>query len=60
MADDKTKRAPQDAAGISLEEDYEVRYWTEELDISEPQLRELVRRRHGQSAPAVRQALGKL
>jgi hypothetical protein len=28
MADDKTKRAPQDAKLISLEEDYEVEYWT--------------------------------
>jgi hypothetical protein len=28
LADDKTKRAPQDAKLISLEEDYEVQYWT--------------------------------
>jgi hypothetical protein len=28
MADDKTKRAPQGAKLISLEEDYEVAYWS--------------------------------
>jgi hypothetical protein len=38
MADDKTKRVPQDAKLISLKEDYEVEYWTQ------------IRRHHG--APA--------
>jgi hypothetical protein len=31
MADDKTKRAPQDANLISLTEEYEVEYWTERM-----------------------------
>ena len=31
MSDDKTKRAPQDKTRISLNEDYEVRYWTKRL-----------------------------
>ena len=34
MSDDKTKRAPQDKTRISLNEDYEVRYWTKRLGIS--------------------------
>jgi hypothetical protein len=37
-----TKRAPHDAKRINLSEDYEVRYWTEVLDISEEQLRQVV------------------
>ena len=39
MADDKTIRGPQDRSRINLEEDYEVRYWTEALDVDEPTLR---------------------
>jgi Protein of unknown function (DUF3606) len=58
MADDKTKRAPHDAARINVNEEYEVRYWTETLGVSAEQLKELVRQ-HGVSAAAVRQALGK-
>ena len=58
MADDKLKRAPQDAARISLEEDYEVAYWTKELGVTEERLKTLVQQ-HGHSAAAVRNALGK-
>jgi hypothetical protein len=34
MADDKTKRAPQDAKLISLNEDYEVEYWTRKFGVT--------------------------
>ena len=58
MSDDKSKRRPQDSSRINLSEDYEVRYWTGELGVSEERLRELVRQ-HGNSVTAIREALGK-
>jgi hypothetical protein len=42
MADDKTIRGPADRLRINVNEDYEVRYWTRELSISEERLRALV------------------
>lgn len=56
MTDDKTDRGPQDRSRINLSEDYEVRYWTNALGVSEARLRELVDR-VGSSANAVREAL---
>lgn len=56
MSDDKNNRGPQDRSRISLLEDYEVRYWTDALGVSEERLREIVRR-VGNSADAVREAL---
>src|SRR5687767_2979132 len=58
MADDKKQRAPQDAARINVNEDYEVQYWTKELGVTKERPQELVKER-GVSADAVRQALGK-
>jgi Protein of unknown function (DUF3606) len=58
MSDDKSKTAPEDASRINLNEDYEVRYWTEELNISEERLRQVVKD-HGNSVEAVLSALGK-
>jgi hypothetical protein len=58
MADDKTKTKPQDASRINLQEDYEVRYWTQELGVSEAMLRQLVER-HGPAASKIRRQLGK-
>lgn len=55
MSDDKSKTAPQDASRINVNEDYEVRYWTKELGVSEDRLRELVKE-HGTSAEKVRAA----
>ena len=43
MADDKTKRAPQDANLISLEEDYEVEYWTRKYGVTRQRLTEAVK-----------------
>ena len=57
MADDLTKRQPQDASRINLSEDWEVRYWTRELGCSEDALRRAVAK-VGNSAPAVKRELG--
>jgi hypothetical protein len=57
MTDDKTNRGPQDRSRINLSEDYEVRYWTQTLGVSEQGLRDAVRRA-GDSADAVRRELG--
>jgi hypothetical protein len=40
--DDKTKRAPQDAKLISLEEDYEVEYWTLKYGVTRQRLADAV------------------
>ncbi len=56
MSDDKTLRAPQDAARISLSEDYEVEYWTGKFGISRDQLAQAVKS-VGNSAKAVEQHL---
>ncbi len=58
MADDKTKRGPQDRSRINLSEDYEVRYWTDKLGVSKSQLEDIVRQ-VGSSASAVEEALRK-
>lgn len=57
MADDRSDRGAQDRSRISLSEDDEVRYWTQELGVSKDKLTELVRR-HGDSTKKIRQALG--
>lgn len=31
MSDDKTEKASKDAARVNVNEDYEVRYWTQKL-----------------------------
>jgi hypothetical protein len=58
MADDKNKRRPEDSNRINLSESYEVRYWKEELGVSEAMLRQLVER-HGPIATKIRRQLGK-
>lgn len=58
MSDDTSKRGPADAKRISLSEDYEVRYWTQALGISEAKLREVVGR-VGPMADDVRRALSR-
>jgi hypothetical protein len=54
--DDKSNRGSADRARISLTEDYELRYWTEKLGISEARLREVVAE-VGHMAEDVRRAL---
>jgi Protein of unknown function (DUF3606) len=38
MADDKTKRAPEDAKLISLNDEYEVEYWTRKFGVTTERL----------------------
>ena len=58
MSDDKKIRGPADAKRINLNEDYEVLYWTTELEVTEEKLRETVKK-VGVMADDVRKALGK-
>jgi hypothetical protein len=58
MADDKTIRGPVDRARINLDEQYEVDYWSKELDVNPDRLRELVAK-HGTMSADVRKALGR-
>lgn len=58
MADDLTKKGPQDRARISLSERHEIRYWVEALGVTEDELRAVVEK-VGNSASAVREALKK-
>lgn len=55
MSDD-TSKVKRDRARISLEQDYEVRYWTEKLGVSREELERVVRE-VGHSADAVRERL---
>lgn len=57
MSDDLENRGPADRSRISLSEDWEVRYWTKELGVSEDALRRAVQSA-GNSVSAVREALG--
>src|SRR5262245_9971144 len=43
-SDDPTKRHPQDAKRIDVSEDWELRYWTQELGVDDQKLRESVKR----------------
>jgi hypothetical protein len=56
MADDKTKRAPQDSSRIAMGEDYEVDYWTNKFGVSRETLQQAVNA-VGNSAAAVEQHL---
>ena len=52
MIDDKTRKAPQDAARVNVNERHEVRYWTKRFGCTEEQLRSAVSK-VGVSAKAV-------
>ena len=58
MPDDTTQRGAQDRARINVNEDHEIRYWTQALGVTEEELREAVAA-VGVSAEAVRDHLGK-
>ena len=58
MADDSRKRGPQDRSRISLNEEYEVRYWTKTLGVTPERLREIVNQ-VGNSVEKVRERLAK-
>lgn len=40
--DDKTKRGPQDASRVNVNEDYELQYWSERFGVSRDELRKAV------------------
>ena len=56
MPDNMQDRGPQDRSRISLEQEHEVRYWTDKFGISKPQLEEAVKA-VGPSAKAVEDEL---
>ena len=56
MADNLKDRGPQDRSRINTSEEWEVRYWTKELGVTEEELRKLVDK-VGSSADAVRKQL---
>jgi hypothetical protein len=56
MADDPSKRGPQDRSRISTSEDHEVRYWSRKFGVSPEQLKAAVRK-VGNSAKAVEKEL---
>ena len=58
MADGLKNRGAQDRSRISLQEEHEVRYWTEALGVSKEQLASAVAK-VGTSADAVRRELGR-
>ena len=58
MADNLKDRAPEDTKRISLKEDWEVKYWTKKLGVSEPELKRLVNE-HGPMADDVRRHVKK-
>lgn len=58
MADDLTNRGPTDRSRINIHEAWEVRYWCNELGVTEQQLRDAVQA-VGVSVAAVRKYLGK-
>lgn len=58
MSDDKTKRGPADRRMIDIEDEHEVRYWSEALGITTDRLRVVVGK-VGPLASKVREELRK-
>ena len=58
MADDKTKRGPQDAARVNVHESYEVEYWTKHFGVTADELRKCVEK-VGVMVTDVKKCLGK-
>jgi hypothetical protein len=52
MADDPSKRGPQDRSRISLSEPYEIQYWTKKFGVTAAELRDAIKK-VGNSAEAV-------
>jgi Protein of unknown function (DUF3606) len=44
MADDLTNRGPRDGQRVNVNEDYELRYWTQRFGVSADQLRAAVKK----------------
>jgi hypothetical protein len=58
MSDDLNNRGGQDRIRVNVNEPHEIRYWTEQLGVSEAELRATVSA-VGPAAEAVREHLGK-
>jgi hypothetical protein len=58
MSDDLSKRGQQDRSRIAMQEEHEVRHWTQALGVTREELQATVDR-VGNSAAAVREALSK-
>ncbi|TXH38093.1 MAG: DUF3606 domain-containing protein [Rhodospirillaceae bacterium] len=58
MADDKSKRASEDGRTVNLNENYEVRYWSEKWGVSKDELQRAVSK-VGSRADAIARYLGK-
>lgn len=58
MADDLTNKGPQDRRRINMNEDFEVRYWTQNLGVSREELQRVIDK-VGTSVATVRKELGK-
>jgi len=56
MADNLKDRGPQDRSRISMSEDWEIDYWTKELNCSEEELRDAISKA-GSSVESVREFL---
>jgi hypothetical protein len=56
MADDLSKKGPQDRSRINSDEDYELRYWCQKFGVSEALLKAAVAK-VGNSAEAVEKEL---
>lgn len=59
MSDDLNKRGAQDRQRVNINEEHEVRYWTDALNVTPEQLRKAVKE-VGPMADDVRNWLGKL
>ncbi|ARP87178.1 DUF3606 domain-containing protein [Bordetella genomosp. 9] len=59
MADDLKDRGPRDRSRINLEEDWEVRYWSETLGCTRDELRKAVQDAGTNSVDKVREFLKK-
>lgn len=57
MADNLQSAGPQDRSRINVHEEWEVRYWTQELGVSKEKLAEIVKE-VGTSVSAVRKRIG--
>ena len=58
MPDDKSQTGPADDTRINVNQDYEVRYWSQTLGVTPEKLKELVDQ-NGVLVKDVRKALGK-
>ena len=58
MADDPTKRGPQDRSRINVHEPWEVQYWSDRLGVTPERLRDAVKQ-VGVSAEAVQEYLAR-